>query len=1106
MEQTSSFGYWLRRRRKALDLTQSELAHRVGCALGTIKKLETDERRPSKQLAERLADLLQIAASERGAFLQAARAELAIDQLEIGQHPMAAAVASRSAGPTPAHHSRQAEAGALSLSQAAVQHRDEHSDRQYSGAESPLFVARQQELEWLGGMLDAALERQHRVVFVVGEAGQGKTALIQAFARQAQLTHPQLIVAGGTCNAYTGRGDPYLPFRDILELLTGDVEARTAAGTLSYNQADRLWHTLPLTIQALLEVGRDLFDTLLPTRPLLERAAIAAPEGTAWLTELQALVENKAIRADSGMQQQNLFEQYARVLQDVSRRVPLLLVLDDLQWADRSSIDLLFHLGRRLKGHRVLIVGTYRPTEVMLGWNVERHPLERVVNEFQRDWGGIVRDLSQAEGQALVEGLIDSEANQLDKEFRDALYRRTWGHPLFTLELLRHLQERGNLVKDAQARWIQQGRLDWKTIPMQVEGAISQRLSRLDPPLQEILQIASVEGEEFTAELVAQVLHLEESEVIRRLSRDLDKTHRLVRAVGIKRDGSTRLSRYRFEHILIQQYIYNRLDEVEQAYVHETVGRALERLLGQQAEQNAVQLARHFEAARLPEQAAVYLQHAANQAMHAAALDSAIHYYQAALKHWPAVDQAGRVGLLRNLSECQWVKGNLQDAFAIAEDCHALCESLGDWEGVAALQRLIGRMYWEQGDRERAMHYYHRALVLLEGEPESIELAWAISSIAQLHMLASAYHEAISWGQRALAIAERLEAEHVTLHTLISMGYAYVSTGDAERGLAMLRRGWRRGIELNLAYEACRAAVNLGSALTESGLYAEARTVCEELQTYAVRMQIPLWAGMSLILLTRLDWLTGHWQSALVCREELQQWIGQAHSIVWVEVVASNMFAWIHNDLGQGEAAREVLEQTQPKVEGSAEIHTTGPHLAQYVRALGTLGLEVEATVAARQFLVLMDQQPDFLHPTIPHLAVCRWFASRSPDMRMELSVSFAQLERAHAQLGSPVTAAALSEGRGLVSLGERDALRAVEYLQRAAAQWQALGRPYDQARALGDLGRACIEAGDAVQASASIALALSLVETLAAQLEDPVLKATFLDSPLSQKLRSMII
>jgi class 3 adenylate cyclase len=89
MDTSTSFGYWLRRRRKALDLTQAELAQRVGCVVTTIKKLEADERRPSKQLAERLADILQITPAERTAFLQAARAELAADRLAVATQPLA---------------------------------------------------------------------------------------------------------------------------------------------------------------------------------------------------------------------------------------------------------------------------------------------------------------------------------------------------------------------------------------------------------------------------------------------------------------------------------------------------------------------------------------------------------------------------------------------------------------------------------------------------------------------------------------------------------------------------------------------------------------------------------------------------------------------------------------------------------------------------------------------------------------------------------------------------------------------------------------------------------------------------------------------------------
>src|SRR5262249_53331292 len=153
--------------------------------------------------------------------------------------------------------------------------------------------------------------------FVVGEAGQGKTALLQAFANRAMQAHPDLMVAGGNCNAYTGAGDPYLPFREILELLSGDIEARALAGRLSRNQAERLWNGLSATAQVLLDIGPDLLDTFISARRLLSRAVSIAP-GAAWLAELQALAERKAA-APIRLQQQDLFEQYAKVVQVLAR-------------------------------------------------------------------------------------------------------------------------------------------------------------------------------------------------------------------------------------------------------------------------------------------------------------------------------------------------------------------------------------------------------------------------------------------------------------------------------------------------------------------------------------------------------------------------------------------------------------------------------------------------------------------------------------------------------------------------------------------------------------------------------------------------------------------
>src|SRR6266545_3796442 len=201
---------------------------------------------------------------------------------------------------------------------AAVVETPSRADSPSGAAEGPLFVAREQELGRLDGLLDLALAAQSQVAFVVGEAGQGKTALLQAFARRAQQAHPELIVAGGNCNAYTGAGDPYLPFREILELLTGDVEARALAGRLRRDHAERLWNSLPAAAQALLDVGPDLLDTFISARRLLSRAAAYVAGGAAWLTELQALAESKAA-TPINPQQQDLFEQYAKVVQALAR-------------------------------------------------------------------------------------------------------------------------------------------------------------------------------------------------------------------------------------------------------------------------------------------------------------------------------------------------------------------------------------------------------------------------------------------------------------------------------------------------------------------------------------------------------------------------------------------------------------------------------------------------------------------------------------------------------------------------------------------------------------------------------------------------------------------
>ncbi len=494
------------------------------------------------------------------------------------------------------------------------------------------FVGRERELAQLDEFLEVALAGHGRVVFVTGDAGSGKTALVNEFIRRTMETHGGVVSVSGSCNAHTGIGDPYLPFREIVQLLTGDIEAKRAGGAITREHALRLWAALPDAVQALVDAGPNLINLFVPGAALALRVEAFAPPGAIWRTRLEDLVQRAALQAD--LQQADLFEQITRVLQSLAHRHPLILVLDDLQWADAGSISLLFHLGRRLAGQRILIAGAYRPGEVALGRSGERHPLEPIINEFQRDFGDIQVDLAQADGRQFVETFLDSEPNRLSAAFRETLYQHTAGHPLFTVELLRGLQERGDLVRDETGRWIEGPTLDWGKLPARVEAVIAERLGRLPEEWQTTLEAASVEGGDFTVEVIARVQGLDEGEIARRLSGALSKQHRLVVAQSLQRLNGQRLSRYRFRHYLFQKYLYNRLDEVERARLHEAVGRALETLYeGSETQAGAVSpavvvhLARHFEAAGMVNEAADYLLQAGKRAVRMSAHQEAIAHY-----------------------------------------------------------------------------------------------------------------------------------------------------------------------------------------------------------------------------------------------------------------------------------------------------------------------------------------------------------------------------------------------------------------------------------------------------------------------------------------------
>lgn len=453
------------------------------------------------------------------------------------------------------------------------------------------FLDREAELAQLYRYLGAMINSQGQVVFISGEAGSGKSTLMSAFTQQAMHAYENLLSAWGSGNAYAGSGDPYLPFREAIRTLLGEAETDLARGRLPEEHRLRVQTALPEVVRTMVEKGPDLFSAFLSAgtlqrlsqqvggltdvlpphmEKLLERqlpisqGSDAAPPLTQEL--LQVALANPDL---AELQRAALLDQITLVLRSLARRHPLVLMLDDLQWIDAPTANLLFHLGKRLPGSRILVVCAYRPEDLTLESGARRHPLDFVVNELQSIYGDIKIDLSSGDSKKLIEAILDSEPHALDQDFHRQLLQHSGGNPLFALELLRGFKERGELKLDAQGRWMVGSELNWHCLPAKIEAVISERLSHLPRKWRDLLASASIQGERFVAEVAALAVGLEVSQVLEHLSGVLSKQHRLVEALQRQSTGGASASIFRFQNVLYQIYLYQRLDSVQRARLEE---------------------------------------------------------------------------------------------------------------------------------------------------------------------------------------------------------------------------------------------------------------------------------------------------------------------------------------------------------------------------------------------------------------------------------------------------------------------------------------------------------------------------------------------------------
>jgi tetratricopeptide (TPR) repeat protein len=495
------------------------------------------------------------------------------------------------------------------------------------------------------------------------------------------------------------------------------------------------------------------------------------------------------------------------------------------------------------------------------------------------------------------------------------------------------MQERGDLAHDEKGRWEVAPKISWDAMPARVEGIIQKRMGRLDSDLLEMLTVASVEGAAFTAEVVARVLGIEEQALVRRLSSELDKRHRLVRATGIERLGTQRLSRYRFRHNLFQGYLYNSLDEVERAYRHEAVGNELEKLYSQQEEGIAGiagQLARHFHEAGDEQRALKYYTQAGDRAVRMYAYGEARQFLQKALKLSEADDSLleQRIELLEKLADVHGLESDSPDAIPLYQEALDLRKSVGGgdkWTSIR-LHRKIGEMWNSINSIDDFLRFEAQANANLEA---GMELAKAESAHPETVRLMMEVSKSALWGgpsgrtndldtaersaRAAVEMADQLNSPSELSAALSSLARVYGVRGLWRERLqvAQQRLNVSRAAQFDDLRENLDILIQVGEAMMGVGQYDQA--IPHLLEAEALGAQLHDVQSKAWVLVIQSEcWLRlDRWDEILIAEEKikvLQQRnpLKRLGAICWL----LSCSAVVHALRGQNEQARQLRHES----------------------------------------------------------------------------------------------------------------------------------------------------------------------------------------------------
>ncbi|MCU1503710.1 MAG: hypothetical protein JWM12_3064, partial [Ilumatobacteraceae bacterium] len=615
---------------------------------------------------------------------------------------------------------------------------------------SPVFVGRQEELAAIAGAAERAVGGTAGFVLVGGEAGVGKTRLVEEVAIRAERQGLRVLL--GRCVELGVEGLPFAPLMDAVR--------------------DLLRSTPADEVDQLLGPARRQLARLLPDLD---------PDGT----------EIGDHRESPGTPAQ-LLELVLGLLKRLSAARPLVLVIEDLHWADQSTLDLVAYLVRAVRGIPTLLVATYRSDELH-----RRHPLRGLLSGWERvravqrielsrfDWTEVSAQLTGILGTSAATSLVDR------------VFERSEGNAFLVEEMLGVVQSGG----------------DPDVIPGSLRDLLLARVDTLGDPARRLLRAASAAGQEVPERLLAAVAGLDGPPLFDAL-REVVEHHLLV----VDQAGRG----YAFRHALGRDAVYEDMLPGERTLVHTAYGEALSRdpALANDETAVAAALAYHWYAALdLPRALGASVEAARGAAAGFAPAEAQRHL-ERALQVWPRVhDARARTGidhveLLQLAAEATLGAGAIDRAVSLVDQ--ALAE-VGEGPAVAERRAalLVRRMVALRalGRDTEGIAALQAALVELPADPPSATRGKVLASLANSYLRVADLRAVPDLAGQAVATAAAVGDRVTEADALISLGLAQAYTGESEAGLVNLRRGVQRATDLDVPWTVLRGMVNLSDVL-----------------------------------------------------------------------------------------------------------------------------------------------------------------------------------------------------------------------------------------------------------------------------------------------------